>query len=170
MEDFRIKITPLDPKNQIISLYGYLDESAQLPNMESIATLNSVTFDFKGCGLINSAGVKKWVIAMAELEAHKSLQVYFRNCPPMIVEQFKLIHGFLPAGAKVESVYLPIFCEKCDKEFRILKEAKDIKEDMQSLIDEVKDVDCEVFPKCRKHFDLDFHPQSIQFLKDVAKP
>ena len=94
-------------------------------------------------------------------------QIVFQNCPIIVVDQINFIQGFLPKNATVESIKVPVFCEKCDREFIFLKSTRYLKESIDSLIYDIPGLDCESFPHCKKFLEIDFLPEaSLKFLED----
>jgi hypothetical protein len=43
-----------------------------------------------------------------------------RNCPKIVVDQINMVLGFLPAGTKVESFFVPYYSEASGNEKMIL--------------------------------------------------
>jgi len=163
---FNFKVENLSADSQIISFRGYLDETAQLPSYESLANLKSLVFNFDGSRIINSSGIKMWVQLMSQLALLKDLKIVFQNCHPLILDQINLIEGFLPKNAEVESLYVMLFCEKCEKEFDVCKKVSDIRPGLGMAIRDLKELDCENFPECRKFITLDMHPdKTLSFLR-----
>ena len=58
------------------------------------------------------------------------IKVSFYNCPKIIVDQINAVRGFLPSTARVESFWIPFYCEESDRrEFILLTRDKDYKEE-----------------------------------------
>ena len=169
MEVFRFEIEKKDSETHI-GVFGYLDENAQFPKIAEIEAGPVLVFDFENCQMVNSSGIKKWVAFVADLEALPSTHVIFRNCHIAIVNQLNMVRGFLPENGSVESIYLPIYCEKCDREFEILKDSKTLAEKGHDFIPDLEKLDCEEFPGCKSQLDYDFTPDvSLRFLGSGTK-
>ena len=166
LSQFSFKVESPNSDSQIISFKGYLDETAELPSYESLSKLKSLVLNLDGCRVINSSGIKKWVQLMTQLALKNDLKIVLQNCHPLILDQINLIEGFLPQNAEVESLYIMLFCEKCEKEFDVLKKVKDVETGLGAAIRDLKELDCEKFPECRKFITLDMHPdKALSFLK-----
>jgi hypothetical protein len=55
-------------------------------------------------------------------------KVIYINCPSILVQQINLVQGLLPADGEILTFMAPYFCEKCDKEYSVLINSKDIRE------------------------------------------
>ncbi len=100
-----------------LALSGTIDEDVQFPAL-SLAGIKQVVFDLKDVKSINSVGIREWLNWMKPIS--EQCQITMKNCPKTLVFQFNMVEGFLPKGAVVSSLYVPFFCEKCDKEENIL--------------------------------------------------
>lgn len=95
------------------ALSGSVDEESVFPNAAEIQ--GKVVMDFDKITSINSVGIRSWLQWFAQFSgAHFT----FKNCPVALVMQMNMVEGFLPENTKVESFYVPFYCESCDKEFR----------------------------------------------------
>jgi len=101
-----------------LALKGIIDEDADLRRLFS-SLKNEVLMDLEGVELINSAGVREWVNAMAKLPSGTPLTL--EKCSPRIVEQINYVSSFLGHG-KVKSFFAPYFCSKCKAERSVLLE------------------------------------------------
>lgn len=166
LSPFSFKVVSPSADSQVISFKGHLDETSELPTSDSLANLKSLTFNLDGCRVINSSGIKKWVQLMSQLALEDDLKIVLQNCHPLILDQINLIEGFLPKNAQVESLYVMLFCEKCEKEFEVRKKVTDIENGLGAAIRDLKELDCDKFPECRKFITLDTHPdKALSFLK-----
>lgn len=100
----------IQKKGNELILAGVLDENADLAPVRTAS--GEVVIHFKGVTRINSCGVRDWVQALAQA---KPTSLVYRECPMPIVKQLNAVPAFL-AGAKIESIYAPYFCEACDKD------------------------------------------------------
>jgi len=106
-------------KRTLLSIKGIIDEDADLKNV--FATLKSPVFlDLEGVEMINSAGVRAWVNAIAKLPTDTPFTL--EKCSPRIVEQLNYVASFIGHGI-VKSFFAPYFCPKCKAERTILLEA-----------------------------------------------
>jgi hypothetical protein len=166
LEVFKYHLDRFSDKEAQITLSGYLDESAVLPERDIFDGLEKVIFDFDKCDVINSGGVKLWVVLMSHIEKLPQLKVIFKNCRPLILDQINLIESFLPANGEVQSLYILLFCEKCERELDVCREVSELSSDMGEVVSELKSVDCPDFPDCKSDIVLDMHPaKTLKFLK-----
>ncbi|MCB0378905.1 MAG: hypothetical protein KDD33_10465 [Bdellovibrionales bacterium] len=156
-----------DGKVVEIIFAGILDESFALEGELELAEIDHLIFDFQRLRYINSTGIKFWVGFMANVNAHTNIHSTFKNCPKFIIDQINSIIGFLPKRGEVESYFIPVFCERCEKSFRIHQFSKDETTDENEIIDSIQSLeDCQVFPKCRDQLVVDVAPDSFfRFLK-----
>jgi hypothetical protein len=104
-------------KELALTLAGAIDEDVQFPVL-NLAGIEQVIFDLKEIKSINSVGIREWLNWIKPIA--EQCQLSMKNCPKVLVFQFNMVEGFLPKGAQVQSLYVPFFCEKCDKEENIL--------------------------------------------------
>lgn len=96
-----------------LRLAGALDESALLPAFpEGVA--GRLIVDLENVTMINSMGIKKWVDWTKTIRANGGMRLI--KCSPAAVTQINILHGFLPAGAAVESFFVPYHCDHCGHE------------------------------------------------------
>lgn len=107
----------INGKELLLSLSGAIDEDVQFPVL-NLGGIEQVLFDLKDVKSINSVGIREWLNWVKPISEQSQLSL--KNCPKALVFQFNMVEGFLPKGAKVQSLYVPFFCEKCDKEENIL--------------------------------------------------
>lgn len=119
MKDFFAKATTL-PNAVLIEISGQIDEHANFSPIQSGKEVPLI-FDLEGITRINSVGIRTWMVWFAKNAVGRS--VTFRNCPKVVVDQFNMVANFLPKNAKVESFYVPYFCESCSHEARVLLKA-----------------------------------------------
>ena len=100
-----------------LDLGGAIDEDVQFPVL-NLAAVKQVVFDLQAVKSINSVGIREWLNWIKPIS--EKTQIIMKNCPKTMVFQFNMVEGFLPKGAKVSSLFVPFFCEKCDKEENVL--------------------------------------------------
>lgn len=124
-------------------LEGSLNEGASFGNID-LSSVQEMFIDFNGLGFINSTGIGKWVKWMQVLEVdHPGITLNFCNCPKIIIDQVNAVRGFLPKTAKIESFWLPYYCEESDRrEFILLSRGKDYMEETSEGKDWVNMPDC----------------------------
>ncbi len=170
MSSFNFKRESPSAESQVIFFDGSMDENAKLPTFDSLVQAKSLVFDFENCGVINSSGIKTWVKLMYELSDLEGVNITLRNCQPLILDQINMIEGFLPPNGTVESIHVRLFCEKCEKEFSVLKKVDQLHDGLGDVVADLKQVDCETFPKCKQFINLDMHPdKALTFMHRMKK-
>ncbi len=100
-----------------LKLDGVLDETAELPAFDT-SFAGRVMIDLEKLSFINSLGCRKWI---HWLKAYpKETQIALTKCSSVIVNQINILVGFVPPGVAVESIYVPYFCESCEKDEQVL--------------------------------------------------
>lgn len=97
-------------------LEGTIDEDTELGLLTSSA--GPIYLNLSGVKSINSLGIRGWVNFWKE---HSNKEVFYLECPPIIVRQMTMIPSFT-GRAQVVSVYVPYVCENCDAEKLVLVE------------------------------------------------
>lgn len=103
-------------------LDGIIDEDSSFDKIKSLG-LKKYIFDFEKVKLINSCGIREWIKYLDEL---KNVEIVYRNCPQIIIEQINMVHGFIKKGTVVESFIAPYFCEECDDEKKVLLKSSEV--------------------------------------------
>jgi hypothetical protein len=101
---------------------GVIDEDANFEKIKSLG-LKKYIFDFEKIKLINSCGIREWIKYIDEL---KNVEIIYRNCPQIIIEQINMVHGFIKKGTIVDSFIAPYFCEQCDDEKKVLLKSTEV--------------------------------------------
>lgn len=137
---------------------GMLSENSELPDADmDFSEISNVYLDFSRVNFVNSGGVKKWILFAEKLSKYSDLRVVFTNCPRIIIDQVNMIIGFLPKNGVIESVIVPLHCQKCDRGFKVRKGLKDVKQipTDNDLINLFNPDDCEFSPECKNHLEVD---------------
>jgi anti-anti-sigma regulatory factor len=101
----------------IFNVSGQIDEDAGLENIQ-ITGVKKIVFNLNDVSMINSCGIRDWVEFQKSID--DDIQIIYRNCPQVIIEQLNIINGFIKKNGLIESFYAPYYDEKADKEFKIL--------------------------------------------------
>jgi anti-anti-sigma regulatory factor len=102
----------------VLTLAGVMDENSVLPEFPS-GVRGRVVIDLADVSMINSLGCRNW-IAWIKGGATVPGGVALVNCSPAVVNQTNILIGFLPGYVRVESFFVPYYCEGCGREERIL--------------------------------------------------
>lgn len=164
--DFSYEYSVSSAQVSELKLIGYLDETSTLPTEEDFSKVEKLFIDFSQLDFINSGGIKTWIIFIDKLEQINSLKVYFRKCPQTVVDQINLVHGFLPKNGQVISVFVPVFCNKCERCFNVFQDMKNLDTDFEQLPERVDNPHCGEFPGCKSEFEIDVVKEHyFRFLK-----
>jgi hypothetical protein len=93
-----------------IQVAGTINEDARFDTLD-MSNSKTVNIDLKDIVAINSCGVREWVKWIDSIPKGTSIQ--YRNVPSAIIDQMNMIFGFLPENARVDSFFVPYYCESC---------------------------------------------------------
>ncbi len=148
---------------------GAIDEDAKLPP-HSDKKLKKITINLRKVSGINSIGIREWVQWVESLSAIPLIVLY--ECPKAIVFQMNMISGFVPGNCVVESIFVPHFCEKCEKEAEILvRVGQDIEMDASGVV--AYDFKPAEVAKCSENpceMEMDYNPESYMVFLKRIKP
>lgn len=138
---FSVEKKPDGPR-VVLELKGNIDEDANFAPPD-IGGAGAVVLDLAGVSAINSVGIREWIKWVKTFSG--SVQLSVRRCPKIIVDQINMVAGFLPAGTKVESFFVPYYSDASGNEKMVLFEhGKEFKEGEVHAPPEVKDESGEV--------------------------
>lgn len=101
----------------VMVLEGWLDERAELPELDE-PVKGDLVLDLKGITLVNSLGVRNWIQWFKVLKVQRDVKLI--HCSPAVLKQANTLQGFLSDRTKIESVFVPYFCEDCGREDQLL--------------------------------------------------
>jgi hypothetical protein len=102
-----------NPKSRTIEVKGMIGETTDFFRFPLDGLLELI-LDLKEMTLINSIGVKNWILWVNKVP--EKLIVRMRNCPYVISNQASTVHGFLKQNFVIESMYAPFICPNCNEE------------------------------------------------------
>jgi anti-anti-sigma regulatory factor len=113
-------LASLDTKTvpPVLTLKGAIDEDSRLLDVDISNVEKELVLDLAGISHINSVGIRSWINWIGQ--AQQGRQLVFRRCPRIFVMQMNMVADFLPLGTRIESFYVPYFCETCDEESEVL--------------------------------------------------
>lgn len=145
--NFKWKVTH-EPKRTVLTLSGWIDERVELPILKE-PVAGDLVVDLAGIELVNSVGVRSWIIWQKKLRIERS--VVLVNCSPVVVKQINILDGFVNDRTKIESILVPYFCEDCGfEEHKPLNIAK-----MKNPPDLEAAIQLTKCPKCGMNMELD---------------
>jgi hypothetical protein len=115
MSKFEIKIEKAGT-NFKVNVSGVIDEDVDFSaySLEGAAKVEMQLANIKS---INSCGIREWI---KWISSAKGAEISYFECPKIIVDQINMVQGFLPAGAKVMSFYVPYYNDGAGSEKNIL--------------------------------------------------
>jgi len=135
MSKFEIKVEKAGADFKV-KVIGVIDEDVDF-NVYSLAGAKSVELNLENVKSINSCGIREWIKWMGSAPG---ASVTYLQCPKIIVDQINMVQGFLPAGGKVLSFYVPYFCDDSGEEKNVLFNfGKEFTENSVSPPAEIKD-------------------------------
>ena len=165
MVTFSYDIRDKGSKGLELVLKGYMDEDTDLPPPETFKDCQQLTINFRMVKAVLSIGIKKWIKFADQLENLPGLAIEFSDCSKQVVDQINLVKGFLPENAIVTSVFVPIFCEKCNRAFKVLRPTENLPDVIDNVIKDMDEIDCEQFPICKENYELEVNPRAyLRFL------
>lgn len=114
MSKFDIKVENQGLKSNI-HLKGTIDEDVDFSQF-NIGTAQEINLYAGHIVSINSCGIREWIKWLSLVKG----QIYFHECPKIIVDQINMVDGFLPSGAKVLSFYVPYYNDESGEEKSVL--------------------------------------------------
>jgi hypothetical protein len=128
--------------NLLVSLSGAIDEDASFVPLE-LGGATAVVLDLEKVTAINSVGIREWIKWIKLIPS--SANISLRKCPKIIVDQINMVAGFLPAGATIESFFVPYYSDGSGSEKMVLfQNGKEFSNGQLGTLPEVKDDSGEV--------------------------
>lgn len=150
-----LRIEKIENSEEVtFSLSGNIDEDTQLDELVC-NDKRKIIFDLNNIAMINSCGIRTWVEFQNRIDA--SVQIVYKNCPQVIIEQINIIKGFVKEGGIIESFYAPYYDNENDEEVKILLKPSEI-------------VDCKAPVKTNDDGDeLEFDEIELQYFNFLKK-
>lgn len=105
----------------LVAIRGVIDENADLSPLSGLRA-PSVQINMSEVRRINSFGVRSWIEALRNIPDTVALE--FVECPPPVIDQCNMVHGFLGHGVPT-SFYAMMVCESCEEEIDKLFQTED---------------------------------------------
>jgi Zn finger protein HypA/HybF involved in hydrogenase expression len=142
-----------------VSVVGEINGECNLPDFK-ILQIRKIVLELTGINYINSGGVRRWILWMAQAKAtYPNATFNFENFPSLFVKQVANVQGFLPPGSSVTSFMVPFYCEKCGTNTeRAFKRGVDFKPSAsrQEMLAKITTLKC---PKCGSEMEIDAVPE-----------
>lgn len=101
------------PTTLEVEMVGPIGETTPMFNLP-LAGLKEITLNMSGVTMINSIGIRQWIIWTNKIPADCIVKMV--NCPYVIASQASMVVGFQKSNMKIESLRLPYMCEECGAE------------------------------------------------------
>lgn len=99
-----------------VTVTGVIDEDADF-SPHNLSSVQKINMHLGAVKSINSCGIREWIKWIATAQG---TPINYFECPKIIVDQINMVQGFLPANAKVQSFYVPYYCDDAGSEKTIL--------------------------------------------------
>ena len=97
-----------------VTFKGAVTENAKIEAVD-LKEKKSLVLDFNDISYINSAGVRRWILWMWNIEKEfPNLKIIIERCPTVMSKQIIAVMRFVPKMTQVRSFYIPYFCENCE--------------------------------------------------------
>ena len=150
------------PNKTEIVISGPIDEEASLPSVGADCRVLEVHLG--AVSSVNSIGIRKWLLWMQDLTSLK-IPISFFGVPRCVVLQMNMVQGFLPDSARVESFVVPMYCEKCERDTKLVATRTIIPTpEALSKID-LASVRKEICQKQDCQLEIDANEKYLQFLR-----
>jgi hypothetical protein len=119
-----------------VSIAGTIDEDVDFAPY-ALAGATTVEVQLGNVKSINSCGIREWI---KWISTAGSAKVTYNECPKIIVDQINMVQGFLPAGGKVNSFFVPFYNDDSGSEKSVLfRHGQEFSDAGLAAIPEVKD-------------------------------
>jgi eukaryotic-like serine/threonine-protein kinase len=157
----RIECTDFEPGGVLYTLSGDVNETFKAESLQP-KDKKHIVYDLAGIENFNSIGIREWSTCLASL-AKDGVDVRFRNCSVVMMDQFNLVPESLGEGL-IESFYAPYFCQDHGEINELLNYA-DIGSELLSRIPPKR-----LCPHCQKLMDFDALAESyFQFHEHITR-
>ncbi|MBC77568.1 MAG: hypothetical protein CME64_16305 [Halobacteriovoraceae bacterium] len=95
-----------------------------------------VVFDFSNLNLMNSTGIREWLLLLENLKDRK---ITYKNCPKIFVLVMNMVKGVVSENVTVESFYVPFYDPETDDEIDVLMSPADIGQNLEVPEQKTKD-------------------------------
>ena len=94
-----------------LKLNEIIDETTTFPMTFDFSIIQNLHIDCDHLQLLNSEGIKNWIVFSDYLSFFKNLSVFYHRCNRLVIDQVNKTQNFIPNNGKVVSLKFPIFCE-----------------------------------------------------------
>lgn len=130
-------------------LEGEIIDGASIPDPD-MDGVTRVDLDLDGVRYLNSSGARLWLLWSSKL-VKNACTIGLHRVRPVFIRTLASISEFLPKGSKLESVYVPYFCESCNTNFeRLMVNGKDFVRSANR-----QDLEKHSCPKCGQASEID---------------
>ena len=142
-----------------LTLEGEIQATCLFPELD-LSDVNKLDFDLGKITYINSGGIRNWVLWMAQLNKKFPTEKFvFRQIPPIIVSQIGNVDSFIPKRSKIESVFIPFFCDHCGAAATNLFEPEKYFQESKPKVEILTAMSEMTCPQCSKGMEIDAFPE-----------
>ncbi len=113
MKEIKVNLTQ---EGTVLDFIGDMDQSFQFPRPDAIEG-KVIILDFSQLKLINSLGVRNFIVFIRALSAEK---IIYRACSCLMVNQFNMVKNMITEQVFVESFYAPYYAPLSHEEMEML--------------------------------------------------
>ena len=110
-------------KGGVYHLVGRLDEFSSWDPL--VNAPEPIVIDFSKVEWINSIGIRNFSYLIKSWGNKKYI---YRNCSVVFVDALNSVRSLLGSGGSIESIYVPVFCGRCDYEEERLVTAQEVRD------------------------------------------
>jgi len=130
-------------------LDGEIIDGCAIPDPD-LSGVNQVELDLDGVRYLNSSGARLWLLWSGKLAGGRQ-KIFLNRVRPVFIRTLASIRDFLPKGAKLNSVYVPYFCESCNNNYdRLMVNGQDFTRSPNR-----RDLESHPCPKCGQASEID---------------
>ncbi len=151
-----------------VKFNGGITETIHLETL-NLKEKTELVLNFNGINYINSAGTRRWMFWMWNIEKElPDLKFSIEKCPTVMLRQIMGVAHFVPKTTQIKSFYAPFYCEACDEDISRLFEVKPLLNlDDQSFSKTISSQSC---PKCQGSLTLGLVPEQFNKFVNSYKP
>ena len=170
MNSFSVETTD-EGRTLEITFNRDLLDSTDFPKIDC-SVVNLVSVDLDKTYFINSTAIRAWIIWVRDCQKESpDIKFVFKNVRPIFISTQALSLNLIPENSWVESVYLPYFCESCDKNIIVwfsLDEILTPNPSKKSVAEFIAKKKCD---SCQQDVEIDALPDPIaDFILKYGKP
>lgn len=153
-------LTKMTGESVFIEFKGSITETSVFDDIDFKDKL-LIQLNFQDISYINSAGVRRWIFWMWNIEKlFPNIKIIIDRCPIVMWKQIMTISNFVPKITQVKSFYIPYFCESCQSASMRLFETKPLVSEDDRILKQK--LSAELCTNCNNTMMMDVSLESIE--------